>query len=78
MPEIFPGPFYSYYDARSPTSVCGAIDRIAEYIVTNGPYDGVIAVSEGGAAALSALIAHDLEIKCMLLFMPMPPFDVLG
>ncbi|CAD6582476.1 MAG: hypothetical protein ASARMPREDX12_000951 [Alectoria sarmentosa] len=75
--ELFPPPFYKFWDGDSPSSVLAATDFIASSISYNKP-DVIFAHSEGGAGALSALLRHPHNVKCLVLVNAFPPFDASG
>ena len=74
---MFSPPFYKIWDADSPSSVLATIERIACSIIINKP-DVIFAHSEGGAAAVSTLLHRPLDVKCLFLLCPFPPFDTSG
>lgn len=75
--EMFSPPFYAFWDANSPSSVLAATELITGSISTNKP-DVIFAYSEGAAAALSTLLHHPHNVKCLVLISPFPPFDASG
>lgn len=75
--ELFAPPFYNIWDADSPPSVLATMDLIASAIRTHDP-NIVVAHSDGGAAALSALLHRPHNVKCLVLVAPFPPFDAAG
>ncbi|KAB5578103.1 DUF341 domain-containing protein [Coniochaeta sp. 2T2.1] len=51
--------FFAYYDTEQPSTILQAVDDLAEYVETEGPFDGVLAFSQGAALA-SMLMARDM------------------
>ncbi|KAK4695697.1 hypothetical protein P7C71_g2102, partial [Lecanoromycetidae sp. Uapishka_2] len=76
-PELFSPPFYKFWDGDSPSSVLAATDLIASSISTNDP-DVIFAHSDGAAAALTTILYHPHNVKCLVLLCPIPPFDAEG
>lgn len=74
---MFSPPFYKFWDSSSTSSVLAAIELVASSINTTDP-DVIFAHSEGGAAALSALLRRSHNVKCLVLAAPLPPFDASG
>ena len=75
--ELFPPPYYKFWDGDSPSSVLAAMELISSSIDANKT-DVIFAHSDGGAAALSALLPRVHNVKCIILISPFPPFDVSG
>ncbi|KAF2463889.1 uncharacterized protein BDR25DRAFT_105115 [Lindgomyces ingoldianus] len=75
---------YSYFDWYSPESILSAIDWLSSYIETNGPYDGVIAFSQGTCLVSTLMLQHsrlDLDgeeplFKCVILFSGILPLNI--
>ncbi|KAJ0424607.1 serine hydrolase FSH [Aspergillus carlsbadensis] len=47
---------YSYFN-ESASSILAAVEDLAAYVITNGPFDGVIGFSQGAVLAATLLIA---------------------
>ena len=75
--ELFSPPYYSFWDGDSPSSVLAAIELVSSSIDANKT-DVIFAHSDGGAAALSALLHRAHNVKCVILISPFPPFDASG
>lgn len=58
MPSGYPGPFYSYTTGYSPAEIRDALDDIDDFIQENGPFDGIIAFSQGGGLAASYILDY--------------------
>jgi len=56
-----PGPFYCWYKKVEPGSIRLAHELVHEIIEEEGPFDGVIAFSQGAALALSMIIDQELN-----------------
>ncbi len=74
---FFLPPFYRFWDGDSPASVLAAIELIASTISTINP-EIIFAHSEGGAAALTAMLHRSHNVKCLILVSCSPPFDESG
>ncbi len=55
---FFPGPYLCYYDLPTPSLVQQAHDFIFDVIEQDGPFDGVIAFSQGAALVASMMLQH--------------------
>ncbi|KAL2821420.1 serine hydrolase FSH [Aspergillus cavernicola] len=83
---IYPAPYLSWYKRGSPEEVQSAHDYLISAIEEDGPYDGVIAFSEGAALAASLLLCDQSELsearfKIAILFncvVPLVPVADLG
>ncbi|KAM0797661.1 Alpha/Beta hydrolase protein [Usnea florida] len=75
--ELFSPPYYSFWNGDSPSSVLAAIDLVSSSIDADN-VDIIFAHSDGGAAALSALLHRAHNVKCIILISPFPPFDASG
>lgn len=53
--------YLAYYDPYSPESVYRGLLQLEKYIEVEGPFDGVIAFSQGGAMATSLLLGRNAE-----------------
>src|SRR5262249_33193907 len=55
---------------------------ICSFVISQGPFDGLVGFSEGASVAATILIEdarrnnHDLGLKCAVLFCGMPPVDL--
>ena len=81
LDEIFPPPFYGFWEADLPESVLAAINRIRKTLTDEGPFHGAFAFSEGAAVLLSTLLHSALQssaLKFMVLVAPLPTFDITG
>ena len=75
--ELFSPPYYNVWNGDSPSSVLAAMDLVSSSIDANN-VDIIFAHSDGGAAALSALLHRAHNVKCIILISPFPPFDASG
>ncbi|KAM5471943.1 hypothetical protein MauCBS54593_003350 [Microsporum audouinii] len=50
--------YYAYYDHRDAESVVTAVNNLAEYVASEGPFDGVMGFSQGAQLA-ATLLAQD-------------------
>jgi predicted esterase len=48
--------FYAYLDSSSPDSAKTALEDLADYVDSEGPFDGVLAFSQGAGLAASLII----------------------
>lgn len=46
LADVFPGPYLTYIDLLSTDRISRALSRIEEFIEDEGPFDGVMGVSE--------------------------------
>lgn len=46
LADVFPGPYLTYIDLLSTDRISAALSRIEEFIEDEGPFDGVMGVSE--------------------------------
>lgn len=44
--EVFPGPYLTYISFLTTEEIGNALERIEEYIEEEGPFDGIMGVSE--------------------------------
>ncbi|KAJ5715841.1 uncharacterized protein N7483_013022 [Penicillium malachiteum] len=58
--QIFPGPYLCYHGEPVPEDVWNAYNLIMEVVQEEGPFDGVIAFSQGAGVA-STIIAHEAK-----------------
>ncbi|KAI1740574.1 serine hydrolase-domain-containing protein [Xylaria scruposa] len=61
LSEVYPGPYLTYVDILTADSVARALRRIEEFIESDGPFDGVMGVSEGSMLAAALLLKHQIE-----------------
>jgi hypothetical protein len=61
IPSMMPGPFYCWYTRVEPEHIQTAHELVHEIIEEEGPFDGVIAFSQGAALALSLLMHQELN-----------------
>ncbi|KAH8803553.1 serine hydrolase FSH [Xylogone sp. PMI_703] len=54
--QVFPGPYLCYYDSVTPEAITSAIHRLELFIQDEGPFDGVIAFSQGSALAGTLIV----------------------
>jgi hypothetical protein len=47
--------FFAYADLREPASCAAALDQLNSYVAAEGPFDGVLAFSQGAALAVTYL-----------------------
>ncbi|KAJ5788008.1 hypothetical protein N7457_002998 [Penicillium paradoxum] len=60
--QIFPGPYLCYHGEPVPSDVWNAYNLIMDVVREEGPFDGVIAFSQGAAVA-ATIIAHEAEVN---------------
>ena len=87
---FFDGPYYSYYtwprhvNEDGDASVDDAYSLIYETIEEEGPFDGILGFSHGGATAYGFLAHHAKHhpfqpaFRCAVFFNALPPFKVNG
>ncbi|KAB8212295.1 serine hydrolase-domain-containing protein [Aspergillus parasiticus] len=84
LEAFFPtnGDYYDYFSFESADSVQKALDDLASFLETEGPYDGLIAFSLGGALASTYLIREarrhpekPLPFKCAIFLSGGAPLD---
>jgi hypothetical protein len=61
IPEAMPGPFYCWYKRVEPGPIRLAHELLYEVIEEEGPFDGVIAFSQGAALVMSMLMDHEIN-----------------
>jgi len=59
--KVFPGPYRCYLPDNSVRSTAEQHAFISEVIAEEGPFDGVIAFSQGAAITASILLHHEIE-----------------
>ncbi|KAJ8123662.1 hypothetical protein ONZ43_g440 [Nemania bipapillata] len=69
LSDVYPGPYLTYVNILTTENVAQALGRIEEFIETDGPFDGVMGVSEGSMLSAALLLKHQIEKP----FSP-PPF----
>lgn len=87
FPELRPffpmnGEYFDYFSPDSVESVKQALDDLSGFIESNGPYDGIIAFSQGGCLASTFLIQQTtlhpktpLPFKCAIFLSSINPTD---
>ncbi|KAH8702537.1 serine hydrolase-domain-containing protein [Talaromyces proteolyticus] len=73
---------YAYYDLNSTVSFIAALDSLEAYIEAEGPFDGVMAYSQGAGLVAMLLVRRQylkpLEaplFRCAILFSPVQVYD---
>lgn len=61
MAEFIPGRHLAYWDAWAPEGLQAAYELMDETISTQGPFDGILAYSQGGAWALGYMLQHMID-----------------
>ncbi|KAN0081814.1 Serine hydrolase FSH [Elaphomyces granulatus] len=80
--EFYPGPYYTYFEVPTKCQVQEALELLEEFIEDEGPFDGVIAFSNGAAVAASYLLQDSKRpspqhpFKCAVFFCASLPFDL--
>ncbi|KAK4106757.1 hypothetical protein N658DRAFT_415690 [Parathielavia hyrcaniae] len=59
MSKLYPPPYLCWYERGHPQEIQAAQDYLRSIIDQDGPYDGVIAFSEGAALATSLLLSDE-------------------
>ena len=75
--------YYSHFDWYSASSLLEALQSLSSYIEANGPYDGVIAFSQGSCLASTLMLQHHRTdpddgaplFKCAIFLSGILPFD---
>lgn len=77
--------FYSYADTSSASSITQALDELESYIESEGPYDGVMAFSQGSGIAATLMARKMAEdpmgqalsplFRCAIFFSGIPAAD---
>ncbi|PVH92932.1 hypothetical protein DM02DRAFT_677174 [Periconia macrospinosa] len=70
--------FFAYFDPHSAKSIINAVDDLQKYVETEGPFDAVLAFSQGcGLAATWLATAHgkNYAIKAAVFFSGEPAFS---
>jgi hypothetical protein len=58
--DVYPGPYYCFFDAYTPERMDDAIEHVREIVEEDGPYDAIIAFSQ--VSLLST--HHDARLMC--------------
>ncbi|KAI1366055.1 serine hydrolase FSH [Xylaria arbuscula] len=73
---------YAYYDLTSEASFISALDNLESYIETEGPFDGVMAFSQGAGLVAMLLVRRQYLrpedpalFRCAILFSPVHVYD---
>ncbi|KAI0199220.1 serine hydrolase FSH [Astrocystis sublimbata] len=61
LSDVYPGPYLTYVDILTTDNVARALQRIEEFIESDGPFDGVMGVSEGSMLSAALLLKHQIE-----------------
>ncbi|KAI0972126.1 serine hydrolase FSH [Xylaria arbuscula] len=61
LSDVYPGPYLTYVDILTTVNLARALRRIEEFIESDGPFDGVMGVSEGSMLAAALLLKHQIE-----------------
>ena len=61
--DFYPAPYFGWYSQYDPPAVLKSHDYLREIIASDGPYDGVIAFSEGAATAASMMLCDQAVPK---------------
>ncbi|KAJ6786546.1 hypothetical protein PWT90_07547 [Aphanocladium album] len=61
VPDFVKGPFYNWHESLSSPAVKKAHDFIYEVIEDEGPFDGVLGLSQGASLAMSILLHHEIH-----------------
>ncbi|KAN0074876.1 Serine hydrolase FSH [Elaphomyces granulatus] len=61
LADVFPGPYLTWVDVLTPQRIARALSRIEEFIDEEGPFDGVLGVSEGSMISASLILKHQIE-----------------
>lgn len=83
----YDGPYFSWYNwppvlgsSKDAQSIREAYEMVDEVIEEDGPFDGVIGFSHGGALAHGLMVRHELQrphdpplFRCAIFFNSMPP-----
>jgi len=80
--EIYPGPYYTYFELPTKCQVQATLEFLEEFIEDEGPFDGVIGFSNGAAVAATYLLqdakrpSPQHPFKCAVFFCASLPFDL--
>lgn len=61
VPKWYPGPYYSYLDDHSPAELVEVLGNLNTFIEYNGPFDGILGFSHGGAIAASYILDRQMR-----------------
>lgn len=61
MADFIPGRHLAYWDAWGPEGLKAAYELMDECLATQGPFDGALAYSQGGAFVLGYLLQHLMD-----------------
>ncbi|KAI1345756.1 serine hydrolase FSH [Xylaria sp. FL0043] len=61
LSDVYPGPYLTYVDILTTDNLARALHRIEEFIESEGPFDGVMGVSEGAMLSAALLLKHQIE-----------------
>jgi len=74
--------YWSYHDMSSHAGFIAALDNLESYVLAEGPFDGVMAYSQGAGLAAMLLVRrqhlYPLEpplFKCAIFFSPLQVYD---
>lgn len=73
--------YFGYFDENSPQSVLDAVNNLDRYIDIQGPFDGLIAFSQGGVLASTLLVRQArrnpdaVALKVAMFFSALVPVD---
>ena len=56
LADVYPGPYLTWVDVLTTQRMARALSRIEEFIEDEGPFDGVLGVSE---VSLNGLLSHE-------------------
>ncbi|RDL32027.1 Uncharacterized protein BP5553_09429 [Venustampulla echinocandica] len=82
------GSYYSYFDPNSPKSALDALHQLDEYVMAEGPFDGVLAFSQGACLAAMHLIRKRQQdsrggqaqppFNCAIFLSSIPAYDAVA
>ncbi|KAI8945701.1 serine hydrolase FSH [Xylaria longipes] len=61
LSDVYPGPYLTYVDILTTENVARALSRIEAFIESDGPFDGVMGVSEGSMLSAALILKHQIE-----------------
>lgn len=74
--------FFGYFDPESPSSALTALQQLDAFVASHGPFEGVIAFSQGAQLAATYIAHKRLEgatgeapFRCAILFSPLGVYD---
>lgn len=73
-------PHFGYFQVDSPSGFLQALDQLENYIVAEGPFDGIIAFSQGASLAAAHIVRSQLDgkashFRCAVLIAPHLVYD---